>query len=363
MASKRSQVAAGVVVLVALLVAAVTQYLLRTGIPEGADASYAPEGDAPFLLTFGGDTLLGDGATKRIRKHGWGYVTDPIRPAMRGDYVLVNLEVPITTLRRADVAATERKWTYNLSMKGAQALVDLGIDGFGLANNHALDRGEAGLLDTIAAAEALGRDLIGVGRSRAEAEAPLLIDTPHGRVAVVAMTYAKKESQEASADQPGVLFISHAAIARGMELARSAGAEHVVAFTHFPGNYEPMGSYQRYWAGAFARAGYDLVVGHGPHIAHGVGRLEDTVVLYSVGNFVFNTPGRFAMKKTRGEGVLATAFLGPGGFERVELVCIQADNQKTKYQTRVCDQEESDHLFGRLGGLVRREGDVGVVTW
>ena len=361
---RRKKTALVAVVTVGALAGVVALYLFLAGMTRGESPNPAPSPNTPFLISFAGDTLLGDAATKRVRANGWGYVVDTIRPAIRGDYVLVNLEVPITPLKRHEVPSSSRKWTYNMSWAAANELASLGIHGVGLANNHALDRGERGLRDTVAATELLGLDLVGAGRNRAEAEAPLLIDTHHGLVAVLAFTYEKKESQEAGPDSPGVVFATRASVTRGMELAKAAGAEHVVAFVHFPGNYakSPI-SYQRRWAGEYAQAGYDLVVGHGAHVTHPVGRIDDTVILYSLGNFVFNTPGRHKANGTRGESLVATAFLGPSGFERVELTCIQADNQRTKYQPRICDEEERDWLLPRLGGLVHREGDLGIVTW
>ncbi len=361
---RRWRTALVAVITVGVFAGVVAPYLLGSGVPGAGVSTPAPAPDTPFLISFAGDTLLGDAAAKRVRADGWGYVVDTVRPAIRGDYMLVNLEVPITPLKRHEVASSSRKWTYNMSWAAANELANLGIHGVGLANNHALDRGEQGLRDTVTATELLGLDLVGAGRNRAEAEAPLLIDTRHGRVAILAFMYEKKESQEAGPDSPGVVFATRASVARGMELAKAAGAEHVVAFVHFPGNYakSPI-PYQRLWAGEYAQAGYDLVVGHGAHVTHPVGRIDDTIILYSLGNFVFNTPGRHKANGTRGESLVATAFLGPSGFERVELTCIQADNQKTKYQPRICDEDERDWLLPRLGGLVHREGDLGVVTW
>lgn len=338
--------------------------LAACGSPEGttSKAPAAPSADA-FRLTFGGDTLLGDGAARYIEEHGYGYVLDDARPAVRGDFVMVNLEVPITTLTRDDVPDSGRKWTYEMSPEAAKALVGLGIDAFGFANNHTLDRGPQGLADTLAAAKELGVQVGGAGATRAEAEAPILVDTPHGLVAILTFVYTKDTLPEATATSGGVVFSTAANIARGKELAAKAGAKHTVAFVHFRGSYDPLHGGQKRTVKGFAKEGYDLVVGHGPHIAHPVGRVEDTMVLWSLGNFVFNTPGRFTHKGTTGEAIVATAVLGAGGFERLELACIQADNQVTKYRTRLCDAEERARLFTLLGPMAHVEGEMAVVPW
>ena len=136
-----------------------------------------------------------------------------------------------------------------------------------------------------------------------------------------------------------------------------------IAFVHFRGSYDGLHGGQKRTTKLFAKEGYDLVVGHGPHIAHPVGRVADTMVLWSLGNFVFNTPGRFKHKGTTGEAIVATAVLGPGGFERLELGCIQADNQVTKYRTRPCDDAERGRLLELLGPMASMEGELAVVPW
>jgi len=345
-----------------LLALAAALLLSACGGPS-KDAPPAEPSANAYRLTFAGDTLLGDGAKKLIADKGYAYVLDPVKPAVRGDFVMVNLEVPITTLGRDDVPDSDRKWTYNMTPEAAKALVGLGIDAFGFANNHTLDRGPQGLTDTLAAAKALGVQVGGAGADRAAAEAPILVDTPHGRVAILTFVYTKDTLPEATETTAGVVFSTAQNVARGRELAAQAGAKYTIAFVHFRGSYDGLHGGQKRTTKLFAKEGYDLVVGHGPHIAHPVGRVADTMVLWSLGNFVFNTPGRFKHKGTTGEAIVATAVLGPGGFERLELGCIQADNQVTKYRTRPCDDAERGRLLELLGPMASMEGELAVVPW
>lgn len=60
-----------------------------------------------------------------------------------------------------------------------------GINTIGLANNHSLDWGIEGLLDTMGNLDAAGVVHSGGGRSLAEARAAGFLDTPRGRVALV----------------------------------------------------------------------------------------------------------------------------------------------------------------------------------
>jgi poly-gamma-glutamate capsule biosynthesis protein CapA/YwtB (metallophosphatase superfamily) len=71
------------------------------------------------------------------------------------------------------------------------ALRDLGFNLLSLANNHAFDLGSAGILSSIEAARERGFACAGTGANAAEAAAPGFLDTPHGRVALVAMECSK----------------------------------------------------------------------------------------------------------------------------------------------------------------------------
>lgn len=67
----------------------------------------------------------------------------------------------------------------------AAAFKDMGITTIGLANNHSLDWGIEGLLDTMRNLEQAGVAHSGGGRSLVEARAAGYLDTPRGRVALV----------------------------------------------------------------------------------------------------------------------------------------------------------------------------------
>ncbi|MDO7835594.1 CapA family protein [Sphingobium sp. HBC34] len=69
------------------------------------------------------------------------------------------------------------------TMRGLRAI---GINLLSRANNHSLDWGEAGLLASDVALDAIGFMHAGTGRSLTEAREPAVIDTGRGRVALIA---------------------------------------------------------------------------------------------------------------------------------------------------------------------------------
>ena len=65
----------------------------------------------------------------------------------------------------------------------------LGVNLVSCANNHASDYGEEGILATISYLDAAGIPHAGTGRNLREARSPAYLDTPRGRVALIAATY------------------------------------------------------------------------------------------------------------------------------------------------------------------------------
>ena len=78
----------------------------------------------------------------------------------------------------------------------------LGINLVCCANNHAFDYGEAGVLANIKHLDEAGIVHAGSGKNLAEARAPGYLDTPNGRVALVAATAAFRQWNQAGEQRP-----------------------------------------------------------------------------------------------------------------------------------------------------------------
>jgi poly-gamma-glutamate synthesis protein (capsule biosynthesis protein) len=78
----------------------------------------------------------------------------------------------------------------------------LGINMVSCANNHAFDYGEGGVLANIKHLDNAGIAHAGTGRNLAEARAPAYLDTPNGRVALVAATATFRAWNQAGEQRP-----------------------------------------------------------------------------------------------------------------------------------------------------------------
>ncbi len=326
-----------------LLWGALALILAGCSAPDGSAPGSADE--SPFTILWLGDTLLSDAAQPLLDREGYLAPFRDLVPLPEADYVVANLEGPLTI--RSTPWDPNQRWSYQSDPAAAAALAAVGIDAVGLANNHSLDRGPQGLADTIATLAESGLSTFGAGGDQIEAASPLLIETPYGIVAVVGFGEDASRERLASRTTPGSLVPSYSAIQLGLDQSRGAGARWLVAFVHWGTNYQGIEDEQRRWAQRFADAGYDLVIGHGPHLAQPVEFVDGMLVLYSLGNFVFGTPGRYS-EAVPGISVLAQTELTAAGFRTATLTCLLTDNRTVDFRPRPCDSSEAAAALASL---------------
>src|SRR6202030_4342464 len=100
------------------------------------------------------------------------------------DFTAVNLETAVTS------GGTPQPKTYHFRTVPAAftALRDAGVDLVTMANNHVLDYGQAGLADTLAAAQAARFPYVGIGTDAAAAWAPYVTTVKGTRIAVIGVS-------------------------------------------------------------------------------------------------------------------------------------------------------------------------------
>ena len=200
-------------------------------------------------------------------------------------------------------------------------LRDMGFNLLSLANNHAVDLGAAGIETTRTEVARRGFAFAGTGRDADEAARAGYTDTAVGKVALVAMASGAAQLTPdtwAGPGRPGVNFLElkedgtlnleqKARILDAVREAASA-ASLVIAYqhSHYWGSRAtmvgPSGRDNRVnrfttpgWMEAWARelidAGADIYVAHGNPALHGVEIYKDRLILYGLGNYIFQSAG------------------------------------------------------------------------
>jgi poly-gamma-glutamate synthesis protein (capsule biosynthesis protein) len=214
-------------------------------------------------------------------------------------------------------------------------------------------------VDTIEHLQRVGIEHFGAGLNLDDAARPLLIATPHGTVGVLGFSQGGQHRPPAGPGQFGILQIDELALSEYRQRALDAGASWVVAYVHWGSNYTPIRSIQRRAAAVFAEAGYDLVIGHHPHVVQPIERIGKMPVVYSLGNFVFGSRGRFK-PEFPGYGLVAKSIIDEAGMT-LELSCIVTDNKVVKYQPRPCTESEAKPVIEGLGPSVTFSEEKGLM--
>ena len=249
-----------------------------------------------------------------------------VRPKCR----VINLETAVT--RSEDWAP--KGINYRMSPANIGCLTAAAIDCCALANNHVLDWGAGGLVETLDTLEAAGLRTAGAGKDPLAAEAPAIIPvTGAGRVLVFSVGVESSgvpRKWAATADGPGVAFLpdlsqgSVEALTDRILRARRPG-DVVILSIHWGANwsYEITPEDTGFARALVDAAAVDVIHGHSSHHPKAVEVYRDRLILYGCGDFINDYEGITGHEEFRGElGLMyfPTLQAGDGRLLRLELV-------------------------------------------
>jgi poly-gamma-glutamate capsule biosynthesis protein CapA/YwtB (metallophosphatase superfamily) len=155
----------------------------------------AEKGD--FTIALAGDTML----TRKLTPFKEERFLSLREILGSADAAFANLEGTVHTWDEGTPGITQGTFM-TTDPKLLEDLKWLGINLVSCANNHAFDYGEAGVLANIRHLDQAGLVHAGTGKNLAEARAPAYLDTPNGRVALVAATAAFRPWNRAGEQRP-----------------------------------------------------------------------------------------------------------------------------------------------------------------
>ncbi|WP_226000761.1 CapA family protein [Paenibacillus sp. BJ-4] len=260
------------------------------GNTTNSDSPQENEGKASPTVTlhFVGDVQFSGKVEQRLEKNGFDFPYQYLGNLFRKDDLTVaNLETPVTT---GGVGALNKTYVYKSSPKALTALATAGIDAVNLANNHILDQGTGGLLDTLKYLDEKGIAHAGAGRNAKEAYAPHYFERKGIKIALLGATRVMPEANwNAGVKQPGVAgAYDSTAIVKSIREARRQ-ADLVIVIAHWgKERATALEPHQTELSHAFIDAGADLVIGGHPHVLQGMEQYKGKWIAYSTGNFIFS---------------------------------------------------------------------------
>jgi poly-gamma-glutamate synthesis protein (capsule biosynthesis protein) len=290
------------------------------------------------------------------------------------DVRIVNLETSVTRS-----AAPEPKGiNYKMSPDNVPVLTAAKIDCCVLANNHVLDWGRAGLLETLDTLHASGIETAGAGRTIEEAAAPAALPVRNGRrVLVLALgspTSGLPSSWGATGNEPGINLLPDLSPTTVRRIARRTGEmktsqDILVVSLHWGDNwgYEVSREQTAFARALIDEAGADVVFGHSPHHPKAIEVYRGHLILYGCGDFIDDYEGIAGYEAYRDDLVLAyfaSLRADDGTLQRLAMVPLQIRHFRLNRASPedVAWLAETLNREGRPFGTRVRTDEYGVLT-
>lgn len=314
-----------------------------------ANNIYAKDANDPSLVSiaFAGDILFDSNyaVMSKLLANG-GDISAGVDPAlineMRSvDIMVLNNEFPYSDRGEP---TPEKKFTFRARPQTVSYLGDMGVDLVSLANNHAYDFGENAFFDTMETLEGAGIAYMGAGRNLEEARRPVYYIINNIKIAFVAATQIERldnpDTRGATESSAGVFRCWNGD--NLLETVREAkeNSDFVIVFLHWgTENVETIDWAQEKQAPEVAEAGADLVIGAHPHCLQQISMVNGVPVVYSLGNFWFNS-------RTVDTGMVRVT-LNENGLQSLQFVpCLQSG-----CRTSLVQGEEKSRILNYMRSL------------
>jgi poly-gamma-glutamate synthesis protein (capsule biosynthesis protein) len=222
---------------------------------------------------------------------GFDALFEAVAPELRqADIAFGNMEFPVAP----KAGRGTRSFVFNAPPIVPEAVKAAGFSIVSFANNHAFDQGRAGVSETVDNIKAAGLAEVGAGKTRAEAELPVFVES-HG-IHIAFLGFTARFNENLDSDNPKAPRINPAepeAMRAAIAKAR-AQADFVVVSIHWGTEYakEPDPG-EAELAHSLVDAGAGLILGSHPHVLQPLESYPDAdgrmaLIAYSLGNFVSN---------------------------------------------------------------------------
>ncbi|KTG17528.1 poly-gamma-glutamate biosynthesis protein [Guyparkeria sp. XI15] len=289
----------------------------------------------------------------------WGAARETLAdPACRR---ILNLETAITT---SDTPWPDKGINYRMYPGNIAYLAAIAPDCLVLANNHLLDWGRAGLIETLEALEAAGIPTVGAGRDREAAERPVVLPGADGkRLLVFAAGHRDSgipSDWAATESRPGVHYlpdldeVTIRRLAGQIESQRQPG-DTVVFSIHWGSNwgYQIPEAHRRFAHDLIDETGVDVVHGHSSHHPRAFEVHNERLILYGCGDLLNDYEGIGGTTPYRSDlALLYRPTLDGGRLSRLELDPFVI----RRLQLQSCSGPDREWLVGMLDRQAQRFG-------
>ena len=300
---------------------AIVANLLFCLIGDAAEPA-TPAGEV-VRLTFAGDIML-DTLPGEYIAAGKDPFADFAKIFAAADASIGNLECVVATTGEK----LDKKYTFRAHPRTLPFLRKH-FAALSLANNHSGDYGHVAFLEQLDLLRAHQIGYFGGGKNTVEARTPLVLERKGLKIAILGYNEFKPRYFEAGPSWPGLAWSVDEQVTADIRAARTIHkADLVIPFMHWGWEHETgPDARQRQLAHMMIDAGADVVVGGHPHVTQGAEYYRGKLIVYSLGNFVFDG---FDLPEQK-RGWLLRLTLDRQGLVAWETLAAQMDDEGTPH--------------------------------
>lgn len=251
------------------------------------------EQDNEIEISFVGDVTFVNPLEKHSLKHGYDYPWKHVEKYFADDDIsMINLETAVTS---KGTKMPEKEFNFRSKPKHAEQMKKISIEYAALANNHTLDYGRDGFLDTLSNLKKNGIKYGGGGENLTTALEPAVFDIEGKKVGI--LSYSRvipTVDWYATSKRSGLVGAYDSQLKGVLEQIKKLDNKYdlLIVSVHWGKMYK---DYPRKEEEIAARklvdAGADMIIGHHPHVMQGIEVYKGKPIFYSMGNFIFPNLG------------------------------------------------------------------------
>lgn len=317
---------------------------------------------AKLQISLVGDLLMDGSIRGYLDKHGQDYPWQMVKTYFQNDHISIgNLETSITN---KGSKWPNKQFNFRSDPSNLKAMEVAGMDILALANNHILDYGYDGLLDTIKHIDSTGIKRVGAGKNKEDAMKAVILERQGIKIGVLSASRVVPDVKwYAGEKSPGLVgaYDGHIdGLLKEIEKTKKQ-VDLLILSIHWGIEKNPQPKDKDILlAKRLIDGGVDIIMGHHPHVLQGIEIYKGKPIFYSLGNFVFGSQGELTTNT-----MIAQVNLIDGKMDNIEIIPLNIEGARpvpVNQETRKIKIDYLNKLSKGFGTSINKDGIIKIET-
>lgn len=243
--------------------------------------------DEKITISLASDVSYSTYVKNKVNQFGVTYPMENVREIFQKDDIsFINLETAITDRKKP--ANIKKEYNFASNSNTAKELANSSIEIANLANNHSLDYGQEGFIDTMNLLDAVDVQYIGGGRKIDEAISAKIIEVKNKKIGFLAFNAVVPSRTWLATDKrAGQVSMYPYEVDKRLAYIKEVKSQvdYLILSIHWQGLSNPKNEKDYINAAhKIIDAGVDVVVGTHPHLMQATEYYKDCIIFYSLPN-------------------------------------------------------------------------------